>query len=128
MSTDTALRKLASSSTDPDPEAIRTLVDRLAADPARKVWREPGVVRLRFADRFVGSVVDVDVDRNRDGSVVDTIRARLISAAYGGTSGALILRHPLSRNRRDQLVELALVSGIRYAVTSDPSELNDFPR
>lgn len=125
MTTDTALRKLASSSTAPDPEAIRTLVERLAGDPARKVWREPGVVRLRYADRFVGSVVEVDVDRHRDGTNVHRLTGRLISSAYGGTSGAIILRYARTANRRDQLIELALVSRIAYAGPS--VDLDAFP-
>jgi hypothetical protein len=111
---DSALRRLAKQH---DAGAIRELVDRqLSGAIDAPLWREPSSVRLRVADEFVGAVVDVDVDRLRTpGAEVDTVRARLVSSAYGGTSGAIVLRFPAEANLRDRLVELALVRRIRRA-------------
>lgn len=126
--TDNALRTKVKTSAvdavDAGAELVRRRVAGLVTVP---LWREPGIVRLRFADLYVGEVVDVDVDRHRDGSHVETHRARLVSAAHGGTSGAVVLRFPLDRNLRDHLVELALVSAIRVAPIG-PQTSATYPR
>lgn len=112
---DRALIRLAKQD---DPAAIAELVRRQLEPGAGKLWRLPSVVRLRTADEYVGAIVDVDIDAYRDGTRIQTVTARLVSSAYGGTSGAIVLRFPVEANRRDRLVELARVAAIRRARVS----------
>lgn len=121
---DNALRARAK---DGNADAVDELVRRHRADEGRPLWREPSVVRLRTADQLVGAVVDVVVDTHRDGENTTTRRGRLVSAAVGGTSGAIVLRFPDDANRRDVLIELARVRRIERAVIS-PAAAATYPR
>lgn len=124
--TDNALRTRAKlDSADAIDELVRRRRNGVIDPSTTPLWREPSAVRLRFADYFVGSVVEVDVDLHRDASNVVTHVGRLVSSAFGGTSGAVVLRFPLEDNRRDRLIELARVADIRWAPAAN--KLARFP-
>lgn len=125
MTTEPTARELRARASNDDAHAVAELVkrslspDRLSTRAELVVHGLPTLVRLRLADHFVGSVVDVTVGRAE--AYGEPVRGRVVTVAYepGGKPGGLVLRFAADANRRDVFLNLATVRRIACAVGAD---------